>query len=41
MPLAARPGSRRVGCVVRIDGLVDVVRALDRASIPVEHLFDY
>jgi hypothetical protein len=41
MPLAARPGFRRVGCVVRIDGLVDVVRALDRANIPIEHLFDY
>ena len=41
MPLAARPGFRRVGCVVRIDGLVDVVRALDRVGVPIEHLFDY
>ena len=41
MPLAARPGFRRIGCVVRIDALVDVVRALDRANIPIEHLFDY
>jgi hypothetical protein len=41
MPLAARPGSRRVGCVVRIDGLVEVVSALDRAGVPIERLFDY
>jgi hypothetical protein len=41
MPLAAKPGFRRVGCVVRLDALPDVVRALDSAGIPVEHLFDY
>lgn len=41
MPLAARPGFRRVGCVVRIDGLVEVVRALDRAGVQIERLFDY
>jgi hypothetical protein len=41
MPLAARPGLRRIGCVVQIDRLVDVVRALDQANIPIEHLFDY
>ena len=41
MPLAAKPGFRRVGYVVQVNGLVDVVRALDRANIPIEHLFDY
>jgi hypothetical protein len=41
MPLAAKPGYRRVGYVVKVDGLVDVVRALDQAKIPIEHLFDY
>jgi hypothetical protein len=41
MPLAARPGFRRIGSVVQIDRLVDVVRELDRAKIPIEHLFDY
>ena len=41
MPLAAKPGYRRVGYVVQVDGLVDVVRALDGAKIPIEHLFDY
>jgi hypothetical protein len=41
MPLAARPGFRRVACVVRIDELVEVVRALDGAGVQVEHLFDY
>jgi hypothetical protein len=41
MPLAAKPGFRRVGYVVQVDGLVDVVRELDRANIPIEHLFDY
>ena len=41
MPLAAKPGFRRAGYVVQVNGLVDVVRTLDRANIQIEHLFDY
>jgi hypothetical protein len=41
MPLAAKPGTRRIGYVVQVDKLVDVVHELDRNHIPIEHLFDY
>lgn len=41
MPLLARPGWRRAGFDVRLDELVPVVAAFDRAQIAIEHLFDY
>ena len=41
MPLAAKPGWRRVGNVVKVDELSEVIRELDRAQVAVDHLFDY
>jgi hypothetical protein len=41
MPLSARPGFRRAGFDIKVDALPDVVRALDRDHVAIEHLFDY